>query len=79
MVRWKSKGCPKCGGTTFFDKDEDGWYEQCMMCSHRVDRGTIAEFGEKNAQSNDEVTSTRNLFLSPREALRMCLEFSAIH
>ena len=37
MVRWKVRGCPRCGGTTFIDKDDDGWYEYCMMCSNRID------------------------------------------
>ena len=37
MVKWKIRGCPKCGGNTFIDKDEDGWYEHCMMCSNRIE------------------------------------------
>lgn len=35
MVTWRLKGCPRCGGDTFVDNDADGWYEQCLMCSHR--------------------------------------------
>lgn len=35
MVAWRLKGCPRCGGDVFLAKDIDGWYEQCLMCSHR--------------------------------------------
>jgi hypothetical protein len=35
MGRWKIKNCLKCGGSTFLDRDMDGWYEQCINCSFR--------------------------------------------
>ncbi len=35
MVTWRLKACPRCGGDAFVDKDVDGWYEQCLLCSHR--------------------------------------------
>jgi ribosomal protein S27AE len=37
MVRWRLKSCPRCGSDMFIDKDFDNWYEQCLMCSYRVD------------------------------------------
>ncbi len=35
MLTWRLKACSRCGGDTFIDSDMDGWYEQCLMCSHR--------------------------------------------
>ena len=35
MVNWRPKGCPRCGGDLFIDKDYDGWYEQCLQCAFR--------------------------------------------
>ncbi len=33
MVAWKLKGCPRCGGDVFLDRDEENrWYEQCLQC-----------------------------------------------
>jgi len=35
MATWRLKACQRCGGDTFVDKDIDGWFEQCLLCSHR--------------------------------------------
>jgi ribosomal protein S27AE len=35
MVTWRLKDCPRCGGDTFIDRDMDGWYQQCLLCSYR--------------------------------------------
>jgi ribosomal protein S27AE len=43
MVTWKSKSCPRCGGDMFIENDMDGWYEQCLQCSHRVELKKLAE------------------------------------
>ena len=42
MGKWKIRGCSRCGGSTFVDRDMDGWYEQCINCSYRNElRATI--------------------------------------
>ena len=46
MVMWKPKSCPRCGGDMFIDSDMDGWYEQCLQCSHRYELKKINEFKE---------------------------------
>jgi len=46
MVTWKIKSCPRCGGDTFIESDMDGWYEQCLQCSHRLELKNIAESKE---------------------------------
>ncbi|MFC2014071.1 hypothetical protein ACFLU8_04260 [Chloroflexota bacterium] len=44
MANWKFKGCPRCGGDMFLDKDMNNWYEQCLQCSYRHELKDIAEF-----------------------------------
>jgi len=36
-MKWLVRGCPRCGGDMFIDKDLDGWYEQCLQCSYRCE------------------------------------------
>ena len=43
MVKWKNRGCSRCGGTTFIEKDGKGWYEQCIMCSNRTELKNITD------------------------------------
>ena len=54
MVRWKFRGCPRCGGSTYVDKDDDGWYEYCMMCSNRTELKNAT-----NSPKNIEEKETR--------------------
>ncbi|MFC1938316.1 hypothetical protein ACFLWH_01495 [Chloroflexota bacterium] len=35
MGNWRIRGCPRCGGSLFVDRDMDGWYAQCINCSYR--------------------------------------------
>lgn len=37
----KIKGCPKCGGDVRIDRDEYGWFEQCLQCGHAHDLENI--------------------------------------
>jgi len=37
----KVKNCPKCGGDVRIDRDEYGWFEQCLQCGHTRDLETI--------------------------------------
>ena len=37
MARWRVKGCPRCHGDMFIDRDLDSWYEQCLQCSYRME------------------------------------------
>ena len=43
MVSWKLRNCPRCQGDLFLDKDNDGWYEQCLQCGYRRAMKPIAE------------------------------------
>ncbi len=33
----KMHGCKKCNGALLLDKDEFGWYEQCIQCGYTRD------------------------------------------
>jgi hypothetical protein len=37
MSNWKIKGCPRCGGDTYADRDIDGWHESCILCGYSRD------------------------------------------
>ncbi len=49
MVMWKVRGCPRCGGDIFVDRDLNGWYEQCLQCSYQHELKHLAEFKEPTA------------------------------
>ena len=55
MVRWKTKGCPRCGGATYIDHDIDGWHEKCMMCSLRIE---LKNTTNSSQNREEEETST---------------------
>jgi len=40
MLRLKS--CPKCHGDVRFDRDQFGWYEQCIQCGFVRDLEPVA-------------------------------------
>ncbi len=44
MVLWKFASCPRCKGDVFITFDAEGWYEQCLLCSHRRDLKDLNEF-----------------------------------
>lgn len=40
MLRMKS--CPKCKGDVVVDRDQYGWYEQCIQCGFMADLKMVA-------------------------------------
>jgi len=40
---WKLKGCPRCKGDLELDRDEWGWYEQCIQCGYMDDKATVTQ------------------------------------
>lgn len=53
MAKWKFKGCPRCGGDLFVDKDMYGWYEQCLQCAYRCDLKELSKFQERRASPQE--------------------------
>ncbi len=33
----RPKSCPKCKGDVLLDRDQYGWFEQCMQCGFMTD------------------------------------------
>jgi ribosomal protein S27AE len=33
-VKWKLRGCPRCNGDLFTQRDDDGWQETCLQCGY---------------------------------------------
>ena len=69
VVMWKVKGCPRCGGDLFIDRDLDSWYEQCLQCAYQHELRNIVEFKEQPAQKEGESASARGHRLKRRFAL----------
>jgi hypothetical protein len=37
MAVWKLESCPRCSGDLFIQREEDGWYEECLLCGYQRD------------------------------------------
>ena len=44
---WRLKGCPKCHGDVFLEKDINGWYERCLQCGYNRDTIPLVEIKEQ--------------------------------
>ncbi len=54
-TKWKLKGCPRCHGDVFIDRDmENNWYEQCLQCSYRRELKNLHEFKEQSSRKQKE-------------------------
>jgi len=49
---WKLKGCPRCGGDVFIDRDLHDWYEQCLQCGYRSELESIVEVRQMVSEGN---------------------------
>ena len=58
MVKWKYRGCPRCGGTTYLEKEENILYEKCLMCSHKIEIRNKVK-GTSNLKDDKEPTATQ--------------------
>lgn len=34
MSKWKLRGCPRCAGDLYMEKDYDDCYERCLQCGY---------------------------------------------
>jgi len=53
-MMWKLKGCPKCGGDVFLEKDPSGWYERCLQCGYNRDMVVVFEAKQQPAGKKKE-------------------------
>ena len=54
MYMWKLKGCPRCGGDIFTDRDWDGWFQQCLQCGYLQYMDIIAEIQQEPVKEQKE-------------------------
>jgi DNA-directed RNA polymerase subunit RPC12/RpoP len=58
MVKWRSRGCSRCGGTTYLEREENILYEKCLMCSQKIEirnKATVTS----NLEEDKEPTVTQ--------------------
>lgn len=44
---WRLKGCAKCRGDVYLDRDRNGWFEECLQCGHVQYLGAITFVGRE--------------------------------
>lgn len=54
MPHWKLKGCPRCGGDVYVDRDLESWYEQCLQCSYWHELGRVVELDKQPVSAKAE-------------------------
>ncbi len=54
MAWWKFKSCPRCDGDMFIDREQYGWYEDCIQCGYGRDLIDIVELGQQQARGVKE-------------------------
>jgi hypothetical protein len=52
-----ARKCLKCGGSVYLDRDQFGWYEQCLQCGFVSDLKDIVANGKKDARQEGKVTA----------------------
>ena len=57
MLRLKS--CPKCKGVVLIDRDEYGWYEECIQCGYLHDLQNLDEVQRHAVFKSEDVTRRR--------------------
>jgi len=68
MVMWTFKSCPRCGGDLFAERDQYGWYQQCLQCSFKVPglQAGQASFVTTHLEEPKEGYEFRELLKVPR-------------
>lgn len=58
---WQLKGCARCGGDVYINRDEYGWYVQCLQCGYHSELVNIEEARKQMPKETEEVTAEANL------------------
>ena len=51
------RSCPRCKGTVILDKDEYGWYEQCLQCGYLRDLETLVANDSSPVEAEAQVST----------------------
>ena len=54
---WRLKGCPKCRGDLYVDKDHDGWFEECLQCGYEAYLQPVVEAREMHSTADRQLVS----------------------
>lgn len=65
------KSCPKCSGDIRIDRDEYGWFEQCIQCGHTRDLEMITIQPRKGQPHKSGNWHLGRLELGPIEPLSL--------
>ena len=55
VVRLRLKSCPRCKGDIVIDRDQWGWYEECIQCGYLHDLRNVVEVKQVVAQQRHDV------------------------
>ena len=50
----KFKACPKCKGDIVLDRDQYGWYEQCIQCGYLRNIESVVEVKQPRGEEKEE-------------------------
>ena len=50
---WKLRGCARCNGAVYINRDEYGWFVQCLQCGYHSELVNIDE-ARRQMQSQGE-------------------------
>ena len=64
LAMWRLKGCPKCKGDVELDRDQWGWYEQCIQCGYLFDLQNVVE--EKQWRGDRKITKSSSVPERPK-------------
>ena len=53
------KSCPRCKGDVRVDRDQYGWYEQCLMCGYMRDLESIVMTQQHHHRQKKKLSHTR--------------------
>jgi ssDNA-binding Zn-finger/Zn-ribbon topoisomerase 1 len=53
------KACPRCNGDVVFERDNWGWYEQCIQCGYLRDLQNELEVKQQQPQDEESWVGRR--------------------
>ncbi len=67
------KRCPRCKGDVFVDRDQFGWFEQCLQCGHTADfAGAPGEVPQLVQQRVESCQTRGQLAIRLEHPTQMC-------
>ena len=56
MKSWKLRGCPRCAGDVYIEKDYDSTYERCLQCGYVKEVATSVSTSYRVVKEAQKVT-----------------------